>query len=341
MTVVRRIGLFIAAAGLAAAVAAPAVSAHDRRDPVVTQLAEFGSDEFVTGSTIGPRGALYVTDGVAGEVLRIDRRSGRVAPYADGLPPKAFMGDIGGPVDVAFAGRTAYVLVTLVSGTILGDPPAPFGDPEAKNGLYRIERDGSNTLVADLGQWSVDNPPEPAFFVDTGVHFALEPYRGGFLVTDGHHNRVLWVSRHGSIHEIATFGNVVPTGLETAFGRVFVTQLGPIPHDPEDGKVVALRPGREPREVASGASMLIDVERGPHGKLYGLSQGQWDGVGEGSRALENTGRLVVVGRHGDLRPVVDRRGRELVLDRPTSLEFVGSTAYVVSVTGVVYRVDGL
>ena len=122
MAVVRRIGLLIAAIGLAAAVAAPAVSAHDRKGPVVTHLAEFGSDDFVTGSTIGPDGALYVTDGVAGAVLRIDRRSGRVAPYADGLPPKAFPGvDIGGPVDVAFAGRTAYVLVTLVSGTILGD----------------------------------------------------------------------------------------------------------------------------------------------------------------------------------------------------------------------------
>jgi hypothetical protein len=342
MHVVRRIGLLMAAIGLALAVAAPTVSAHDRGDPVVTRLAEFGSDDFVTGSTIGPGGELYVTDGAAGAVLRIDRRSGQVAPYADGLPPKAFMGvDIGGPVDVAFAGRTAYVLVTLVSGTFLGEPSEPFGDPRARNGLYRIERDGSNALVADLGQWSVDNPPGPAFFVDTGVHFALEPYHGGFLVTDGHHNRVLWVDRHGSIHEFATFGNVVPTGLETAFGRVFVTQMGPIPHIPEDGRVVALGWGQEPREVASGASMLIDVERGPHGKLYGLSQGQWDGVGEGSRALPDTGRLVVVGRHGDLKPVVDARGQELVLDRPTSLEFVGATAYVVSVTGNVYRVDAL
>ena len=61
--------------------------------------------------------------------------------------------------------------------------------------------------------------------------------------------------------------------------------------------------------------MLIDVERRPHGKLYGLSQGQWDGVGEGSRAFPDTGRLLVVGRHGNLTPV-DRRGRELVLDRP-------------------------
>ena len=220
-------------------------------------------------------------------------------------------------------------------------PRSRLATRSAKNGLYRIERDGTPTLVADLGQWSIDNPPQPDFFVDTGVHFAMEPYWGGFLVTDGHHNRVLWVSRHGSIHEFATFGNVVPTGLEATGGRVFVTQMGPIPHVPEDGKVLALRVFREPSEVASGASMLIDVERGPRGKLYAVAQGQWDGVGEGSRAEPNTGRLLMVGRHGELTPVLDIHGQELVLDRPTSLEFVGKTAYVVSVTGDVYRVDGL
>ncbi len=339
MGVLRRIALSIAVAALAAAVAAPTVSADDRSSPVVTRLAEFGSDDFVAGSTIGPDGALYVADGVAGAVLRIDRRSGEVTTFAEGLPRKAFPGaDIGGPIDIGFVGRRAYVLVTLVSGSIFDEP---FGDPQAKNGLYRIQPDGSNTLVLDLGQWSVDNPPGTAFFVDTGVHFAMERYQSGFLVTDGHHNRVLWTPRPGSVHEFATFGNVVPTGLERAFGHVFFTQMGPIPHRPEDGKVMALRAGREPREVASGASMLIDVERGPHGKLYALAQGQWDGVGEGSRALPDTGRLLIVRRDGGLTPVKDGSGRELVLDRPTSMEFVGTTAYVVSVTGVVYRVDGL
>jgi len=319
----------------------PTVSAHDQKGPVVTHLAEFGSDDFNAGSTIGPDGALYVTDGSVGAVLRIDRRDGRVSTYATGLPPKAFQGgDIGGPVDVAFVGRTAYVLVTLVSGLVFGEP-FDNGNPNAKNGLYRIERDGSSTLIADIGQWSIDHPPQPAFFVDTGAQFAMQPYFGGFLVTDGHHNRVLWVSLQGSIHEVATFENVVPTGLETIAGFVFVTQMGPIPHVPEDGKVLALIPRGEPLELASGASMLIDVERGPRGRLYGISQGQWDGVGEGSRALPNTGRLVVVGRHGELTPVVNGRGQELVLDRPVSLEIVGNTAYVVSVTGDVYRVEGL
>jgi hypothetical protein len=274
-------------------------------------------------------------------VLRINRRNGEVSTYATGLPPKAFQGqDIGGPVDVAFIGRRAYVLVTLVSGLLFGEP-FDNGNPNAKNGLYRIERDGTATLIADIGQWSADHPPQPAFFVDTGVQFAMEPYWGGFLVTDGHHNRVLWVSQHGSIFEVATFENVVPTGLEVTAGFAFVTQMGPIPHTPEDGKILVGAPGWEPFEVASGASMLIDVERGPRGKLYGLSQGQWDGVGEGSRAVPNTGRLVVVGHHGELTPVADSRGQELVLDRPVSVEFVGNTAYVVSVTGDVYRIKGL
>ena len=119
MAVVRRIGLFIAAVGLAAAVVAPTVSADHRGGPVVTRLTEFGSDDFVTGSTIGPDGALYVTDGSTGEVLRINLPDGGVSTYATGLPPKAFQGeDIGGPVDVAFMDGTAYVLVSLVAGVL-------------------------------------------------------------------------------------------------------------------------------------------------------------------------------------------------------------------------------
>jgi hypothetical protein len=122
---------------------------------------------------------------------------------------------------------------------------------------------------------------------------------------------------------------------------IYITQMGPIPHNPEDGKVIAFGPNSETREVASGASMLIDVEHGPDDQLYAVSQGQWDGVGEGSRADPDTGRLLVIGPNGDLTPVVDGDGDELVLDRPTSGEFDGSTGYVVSVTGMVYRVDGL
>jgi hypothetical protein len=337
MSVTRRIGLFIAVVGLLAALAPSTASAHHRRGPEVTELAVFGTG-LGSGSAIGPDGALYVTDGNAGSVLRIDRRTGQVTPYATGLPTQVL--GIGGAMDVAFVGRTAYVLVTMVSGEIVG--AGPFGDPDDTVGIYRLERDGSFTVFADIGAWSVENPPGTGFFITTGVQYAMQPYRGGFLVTDGHHNRILWVDRNGVVNEVAALTDVVPTGLETVGSRVYFTELGPIPHHPEDGKVMVLgRSSGAPSEVASGASMVLDVERGPHGKLYALSQGQWNGVEEGSPALPNTGRLVVVGRGGSLTPVVDSGGAELVLDRPTSLEFVGDTAYVVSLTGAVVRIDDL
>ena len=94
-------------------------------------------------------------------------------------------------------------------------------------------------------------------------------------------------------------------------------------------------------EIARGASLLVDVEFSPRAGLYALSQGQWDGVAEGSPALSNTGRLVRVSRHGELVPVRDADGSEIVLDRPTSLELVGDTAYVVGLAGTVVTIENL
>jgi sugar lactone lactonase YvrE len=337
MAVARRIALFLAAVVLAATVLPSAAAAQRGNGPHVTPLATFGSG-LGSGSTIGPDGALYVTDGNAGSLLRINRRTGQVTTYGTGLPPQVL--GIGGAMDVAFNGRTAYVLVTMVSGDIVGS--GPFGDPSDTVGIYRLGRDGTFTVFADIGRWSVDNPPPTGFFITTGVQYAMQPYRGGFLVSDGHHNRVLRVNRDGAIKPVVTLTDVVPTGLDVADGRVFFTELGPIPHHPEDGKVFELNPRTgATTQLASGASMVLDVERGPGGRLYALSQGQWNGVMEGSPAFPDTGRLVLVQRDGTLKPVLDASGAELVLDRPTSMELVGRTAYVVSLTGDVVRIDDL
>lgn len=56
-------------------------------------------------------------------------------------------------------------------------------------------------LLADIGAFSSSYPPSTSFLVPTGVQYALETYRGGFLVTDGHHNRVLNVTLKGEITE--------------------------------------------------------------------------------------------------------------------------------------------
>ena len=326
--------LMAVAALVAAAVPLTAGATTPPKGPAVHELASFAAPTCTSGcgsgSTIGPDKALYVTDGPGGQVLRVDPETGAVTTFASGLPQAIPEVGIGGAIDVVFVGDTAYVLVTLVG-------PAP-GEPDLVNGIYRIEEDGSATAIAYLGAWSMDNPPETDFFVASGVQYALERYRGGFVVTDGHHNRVLRVTRSGDISELIAFGNIVPTGLEVQGGRIYMGEAGPIPHLPQDGKVVTFTPwSAAATEVASGAPLIVDVEFGHWRRLYALSQGIWDlpviPANEGAPASADTGRLLRVRKDGSFASVVEG------LDRPTSLEFIGKTAFVVTLTGKVIRID--
>src|SRR5688572_14094309 len=165
------------------------------------------------GSTVGPDGALYVTEGLAGRISRVDSETGEITTFASGLPPR--FARLGGAMDVAFIGQTAYVLVTLVGSDIGGT---------ATVGIYRVDGPDTFTVIADIGAFALQNPPQTPFGVPTGVQFALEPYRHGFLVTDGHHNRVLRVTLDGEVTEFLAFDNIVPTGLAVAGNTVYMAQ---------------------------------------------------------------------------------------------------------------------
>jgi hypothetical protein len=79
--------------------------------------------------------------------------------------------------------------------------------------------------------------------------------------------------------------------------------------------------------VAVGSRLLVDVEFGPRHRLYALSQGVFPpGNPEGSPAEPNTGALVKANRNGTFSVLIDR------LNQPTSLELLGRTAYVVTLT---------
>src|SRR5882724_11132703 len=99
------------AVGLVAASAAPPCGG-----PTATRLVT--GLEGASGSTIGPDGALYVTEGAVGRISRVDPQTGEKTTFASGLP-RAIIGiggsSIGGAIDVAFIDNIAYALVTLVS----------------------------------------------------------------------------------------------------------------------------------------------------------------------------------------------------------------------------------
>jgi hypothetical protein len=167
-----------------------------------------------SGSTVGPDGALYVAEGLVGRISRVDPGTGMVTTFAEGLP--SWIIGVGGPIDVAFIDGTAYVLVTAVG--------FPFGG--SINGIYRIDGPNSYTIIADLGAFSASNPPATPFDVPDGLQYALETFRGGFLVTDGHHNRVLRVTLEGDVSVFKEFGNIVPTGLEVHGRTVYMARPG-------------------------------------------------------------------------------------------------------------------
>lgn len=290
---------------------------------LVTNFQEF------QGSTVGPGGALFVTAPLTGRIWRVDPKTGAVTLFASGLPPRIpdFFFTGSGVVDVAFLDGTAYALVTGVAPDLEGHDIV---------GIYRMDGPNSFTVIADLGAFSLAHPPTPDFFVPTGFQYAIESFRGGFLVTDAHHNRVLRVTRDGEVSELIAFDNVVPTGLAVSGNSIYVAQAGPIPHHPADGRVVVFgAKSSDETVIAAGAPLLVDVEFSRGRTLFALSQGVWDGPFEGTPALPNTGALVQVEANGTF--TVRAEG----LDRPTSLEIINNTAYVVTLGGEIWTIDNI
>jgi hypothetical protein len=154
----------------------------------------------------------------AGRISRVDPQTGEVTTVASGLPKPGIPGyPFGGAVDLTFLGTTAYVLVAVVG-------------PSDVVGIYRVDGPDQFTVIADIGTFSAQNPPRDPVFDPRGGQYALEPYRGGFLVTDGHHNRVLRVTLDGEVSEVIAFGNTVPTGLAVSGNTVYMAEAGPVPH---------------------------------------------------------------------------------------------------------------
>src|SRR5882724_3619664 len=114
MRVTRSLGisivLLLAAALIAIITPSAASAASPCEGPTATRLVT-GLVQGAKGSTIGPDGALYVTEGAIGRISRVDPQTGEKTTFASGLPP-AIIGiggsSIGGPIDVAFIDNIAY-----------------------------------------------------------------------------------------------------------------------------------------------------------------------------------------------------------------------------------------
>jgi sugar lactone lactonase YvrE len=293
------------------------------------------------GMAIGSDGMLYVAEsgnggdteledgsnvGLTGRISRIDPETGARETVADNLPSNALPdGDAVGPADVAFIGSTLYYLQTH-GGEFYESPDMPTG-------IYRVDTDdGSVDLVADIYEFNVDNPVQA---ITDGVQQDVEvggnPYsmdvrNGVFYVVDGNHNRMMRITTTGDIEEVTEFPNhPVSTGMDfAADGTARVAYLGQGPFFPQDGKVVSVNINTGAiTELASGASMLTDVEFGPAGQLYALQFNDTSNATSEEDAFGPfKGNILRVNPDGTLTKLVTG------LTFTTFLEFDGDTAYI-------------
>jgi len=276
-----------------------------------------------SGSALGPDGALYVPEGTTGTIARVDPHTGATTTWATGLPAARL--PIGGVVDIAFLDGVAHALVSLII-------PAP----DEVVGIYRMDGPDTWTPITDLGAYAIANPAPFPVDVPTGVLYSLETWRGGFLVTDGHLNRLMHVTGDGNVAAVMQLDNVVPTGTATRGNQILLGLAGPTPHVPADGRAVAVELDTDVTDhVAAGAPLLVDVVLGRGNEVFGLAQGEFTpGLPPATPAMPDTGSLMVA-RDGQFEDLVTG------LDRPTSLEMRGRTAWVVTLTGTVIRLDDL
>jgi sugar lactone lactonase YvrE len=306
--------------------------------PSITLLAKPMAIGF--GSTVGPDDMLYVTDPTEGQILRIDPATGDSTVFASGLPKTPPSWGDGGIFDVTFIDNTAYALVSEVSADINDlDPNLDLHDID---GIYRIDGADQFTIIADIGAWSIENPPDAPVVVTSGVQYSFLPYGDGFVVNDGHHNRVLYVTLDGQITQVMKFDNVVPTGmaLRGNDNDLYMSQAGPLVQGPprvEIGQVVTFdMQAPNAVQLAGDIPLAIDVEFGPDHTLYALSQGTHLILDyEGSPADPNTGALLRINPDGTTTTVVGS------LNQPTSVKFIGNTAYIVSYTGEIWKIENL
>jgi len=208
-----------------------------------------------------------------GRISRIDPSSGSRATVVDNLPTSVGTNadgsdaDVFGPADVGFIGNTLYV---LQSGAGCG-----HGVPSSTNGIYRINSDGSHTLIADLGAFSIAHPGannEPDDYTPEGNWYSMAVAENNFYALEPNHGNFVKVGLDGSIQEVvdisASQGHIVPTALAYK-GNFFVGDLGVFPIT-GISSVFKITPSGILKKIATGFSAIVGLVTDQNSNIYVL-----------------------------------------------------------------------
>jgi hypothetical protein len=201
-------------------------------------------------------------------------------------------GWIWGAMDVAFLGDEAYALLS-------GAGPSNFS-PSSFSGVFRLNADGTMTLVADITSWLPQHPPAfvPPDYGTDGSLFDLEAAGDTLLLSEAVGGQLLRVTPAGEISTVADLseGHLVPTGIAVdAEGSAYVGFETAAPYGDGASKVVKVTPDGAVSDAWTGLTVVTDVAFGPDGALYaaematGFTEGVADMPPDSGRIVRQTG----------------------------------------------------
>lgn len=246
------------------------------------------------GLTFGPDGYLYVAEGGAGgatstvgicdqvpapvgpytggftsRISKIDAQ-GNVSTVIDGLPSSqtspAQGNLVSGVADVAFIGNTLYA-ITAGSG-------CSHGLEGTDNGIFKVNSDGTWTMVADLSNFQKEHPvanPNPPDFEPDGTWYSMVAVRGELYAVEPNHGELDVVSTDGTIRRIAdisaTQGHIVPTAV-AYHGNFYVGNLNTFPIEEGSSKILKITPSGQVQTVVTGLTTVLGVAFDHEGYMY-------------------------------------------------------------------------
>jgi hypothetical protein len=292
----------------------------------------------VIGAPTGLGGNCSAGNGGPGEYFgsttgsRISRinRNGGVETFVDNLPSSQASGLASGVADIAFIGDTMYA--------VLAGAGCWHGVPSIPNGVIRVNRDRSWTMIANLGAFQQAHPvvtptdPINGDFEPDGTWYGMIAVREDLYAVEPNHGELDKITPRGVITRVidisASQGHVVPTVLAD-HGVFYVSNLGQFdPDQLNTQSVFKITPSGHLRVVATGLSKVLGLTFDRRDRMYVL---------ETSYSTSNpgpepgTGRLIRILPNGKQEILIDSTSGLLVV--PTGMTFGPDGALYISNIG--------
>jgi hypothetical protein len=239
------------------------------------------------GLVYGPDGALYVSFAGTGNYVTpagpcaqspftgsatgagVARVTGSTVTNLTTDLPAAYSSDLGaiGAADVTFIGDTLYVLEEA-SGCFSDTPNRPAG-------VYRVESNGSATLVANLEQFYLTHPvrtPDPSDFAPLGNVYAMTAMDGNLYIAEANHEEIDKVDpATGTVTRLIDFSQqpwLGPTGIAAYNGSIYFGVLTEFPIVPGAASIYRLNADGTATKVVGGLTAVTGLDIASDGTMY-------------------------------------------------------------------------